>query len=478
MAEGDAVFAAGEVTSNLGAGMSRPLPVVYSPTTAGNEDNGLLNVSFTVTEKAGQRALALRGYAVEQRSSRIEWRCEEPGGEAGVYVACPKLVIDNIQQGQNGAAVIKLHNLGSEVLHLSRVYIESDSGRWFIDRGFFEAGEGRLESEVQVPQAEGADPVSVRNFVTGDCSLEETGDPDLPLSLDITYVAREVGADEATLVVISDDPFKPEIRIPLQGIGNGRKGEVSPSFLVVSSGDTSTVTIKSLGNTPFPVNGVFLDLDGDGESGEGDFNCRPGERSQDEGELSCSSARGSGFQLEAYDGAEGGRDEAEIVISHWGGVAARSQLVFKSNTLSVGNLGGLPGFFFVPIGGAADAQLAASTSGDLTFAESEGSYSGSVEVTLTNAGGADAEISGLTVLSSNGAPAGPESLLGLSTTVTVADQEPDYPLTVTAGGSLVIKVSLGGSAGSTWPETVRLVLQHDAVATQPLPVQFGLVTPQ
>ena len=95
------------------------------------------------------------------------------------------------------------------------------------------------------------------------------------------------------------------MRLPLQGVGNGRKGIVEPGAVVVTSGDTSVVTLKSVGNTPIPINKVYLDLDGNGEQDPDDFGCRPGERSEDEGALTCSSNRGSGFRLEAFDGAEG-----------------------------------------------------------------------------------------------------------------------------------------------------------------------------
>ena len=188
--EGDAVFAPGDVPATLAASTTLPFEVVYSPATAGVQDNGVMTITYEVTENPGERTVNLVGYAVDQRAPRLDWRCEDAAGEAGVFGACPKVVIDNVQQGQLGAAVVKLHNLGSEVLRINRAYIESDSGRWFIDRGFFEAGEGRLEEEVDVPEAEGADPVTVRNVVTGDCSQELTDDPDLPFSLDITLRVR------------------------------------------------------------------------------------------------------------------------------------------------------------------------------------------------------------------------------------------------------------------------------------------------
>lgn len=475
--EGEAVFGPGDVPSILSASTTLPFEVNYSPTTEGNADTGSMNIEFSVTDNPGTRTISLEGYSVAQRAPRLDWRCEDAAGEAGVFGVCPSVVIDNVQQGQLGAAVLKLHNLGSEVLHINRAYIESDSRRWFIDRGFFEAGEGRLEEEVTVPQSEGDAPVAIRNFVTGDCSQEPTDDPDLPLSFDITYVAREVGADEATLVILTDDPFKPEVRIPLQGIGNGRKGVVEPGALVVTGGDSSVVTLKSIGNTPIPINKVYLDLDGNGEQDADDFGCRPGERSEDEGALTCSSNRGSGFRLEAYDGADGGQDEVEITVYHWGGTAARSQLVFQSNTPGVGNPGGVTGAFYVPIGTASDAQLTVGVSGDLSFEEAEGLYSGSVDVTLTNAGAEDAEVSTVQLMTSSGTVATPDNWLNDATTMTVGGEEVALPLTVAAGASVVVNVAISGSAGSTWPEEITYTMQHDALGARPLVARFGVVTP-
>ena len=476
--EGDAVFAPGDVPATLAASTTLPFEVVYSPATAGVQDNGVMSITYEVTENPGERTVNLVGYAVDQRAPRLDWRCEDAAGEAGVFGACPKVVIDNVQQGQLGAAVVKLHNLGSEVLRINRAYIESDSGRWFIDRGFFEAGEGRLEEEVDVPEAEGADPVTVRNVVTGDCSQELTDDPDLPFSLDITYLAREVGVDEATLVILTDDPFQPEVRLPLQGVGNGRKGIVEPGAVVVTSGDTSVVTLKSVGNTPIPINKVYLDLDGNGEQDPDDFGCRPGERSEDEGALTCSSNRGSGFRLEAFDGAEGGQDEVEITLYHWGGTAARAQLVFQSNTPGVGNPGGPTGAFIVPIGSASDTQLTASEPADLVFGEAEGLYSGSTQVTLTNAGGGDAEVSAIQLMASGGAIAPSDNWLNEATTMTIDGSEVTLPLTVSAGETVTISVAVAGSAGSTWPEAMRYTVRHDAVAAKPLGFEFAVVTPQ
>ena len=475
--ENDAVFEPGNVPATLGASTTLPFEVNYSPTTPGTEDNGMMNIKFSVTENPGERTVSLKGYAGERRAPRLDWRCEDPTGEAGVFGACPTVVIDNVQQGQLGAAVVKLHNLGSEVLHVNRAYIESDSGRWFIDRGFFEAGEGRLEEEVTVPEAEGATPVAVRNFVTGDCSQEPTDDPDLPLSFDITYVAREVGVDEATLVLLTDDPFKPEVRLPMQGIGNGRKGLVEPGALVVSSGDTSTVTLKSVGNTPIPINKVYLDLDGNGEQDGDDFGCRPGERSEDEGALTCSSNRGSGFRLEAFDGAAGGQDEVEITVYHWGAVAERSQLIFQSNTPGVGNPGGPTGAFIVPIGMASDAQLTVSSGGDLNFSEAEGLYSGSVQFALTNAGGADAEVTAVQLMGASGTVAPADNWLNQASTLTADGEELVLPLVVSAGSSVTVTLDVAGSAGSTWPEAMAFTLRHDAVGAKPLGVRFGVVTP-
>ena len=472
------VFEPGDVPSTLAASTTLPFEVSYSPTTPGTEDNGVMNIEFSVTENPGERTVSLKGYAVERRAPRLDWRCEDPSGEAGVYGACPTVVIDNVQQGQLGAAVVKLHNLGSEVLHVNRAYIESDSGRWFIDRGFFEAGEGRLEEEVTVPTQEGAAPVPIRNFVTGDCSLEPTDDPDLPLSFDITYIAREVGVDEATLVLLTDDPFRPEVRVPMQGIGNGRKGVVEPGALVVTGGDTSIVTLKSVGNTPIPINKVYLDLDGNGEQDADDFGCRPGERSEDEGALTCSSNRGSGFRLEAFDGAEGGQDEVQITIYHWGGTAQRSQLIFQSNTLGIGNPGGPSGAFVVPIGTPSDAQLTASSGDELTFTESEGLYSGSVQFTLTNNGSEDAEVSAIQLMSTSGAVAADDNWLNEATTITADGADLSLPLAVTAGGSATVNLEVSGSAGSTWPEAMTYTLRHNALGPKPLVVRFGVVTPQ
>jgi hypothetical protein len=477
ISEGEASFAVGDgAPSTLGASMARPVSVVYSPETAGNADEGQLDINFEVSSKPGARSVIIKGYAVAQRAPRIAQRCEDAVGEAGVYGACPTLVIDNIQAGQVGAARLKLHNLGSEVLHMTRIAIESDSGRWTLERASFEPP-NELEQVVSIPTADGDAPIAVRNFVTGDCSLEESGDPDVPLNIDISYLAREVGVDQATLVIWSDDPFQPELRLPLTGVGNGRKGEVSPRSLR-AEGDTSSVTIRSLGNTPFPINGVFLDLDMDGIKGDDDIGCRPGERSQDEGDFTCSSPRGAGFQLEPFDGAEGGRDEAVVTIYHWGGEAPRSQLVFKSNTLSVGDAGGSAGFFIVPIGDSSSPTLTASVGGALNFVEAEGLYSGSATLTLSHSGSGDIEIASWGILTNGGALAAADSWLVSATSLVDSEgAEVSFPMTVSSGETL-LTLGVSGSSGSTWPESVRYVLHHDGVAAQPLAFDLSLVQPQ
>jgi hypothetical protein len=477
ISEGETSFAVGDgAPSNLGAGMARPVSVVYSPVTAGDADEGQLDISFEVSSKPATRNVIVKGYAVAQRAPRIDQRCEDAAGEAGVYGPCPALTIDNIQAGQVGAARLKLHNLGSEVLHITRIAVESDSGRWTLERASFEPP-NELEQVVVIPGADGDAPIAVRNVVTGDCSLEESGDPDVPLNIDISYLAREVGVGQATLVIWSDDPFQPELRLPLTGVGNGRKGEVSPRFLR-AEGDTSSVTIRSLGNTPFPINAVFLDLDMDGIKGDDDIGCRPGERSEDEGAFTCSSPRGAGFQLEPFDGAEGGRDEAEVTVYHWGATPPRSQLVFKSNTLSVGDAGGPAGFFIVPIGDSSSPTLTASVTAALSFVEADGLYSGSTSLTLSHSGSADIEIASWGILTNGGAVAADDSWLVIATSLVDSEgAEVSFPLTLSSGET-VLTLGLNGSSGSTWPESISYVLYHDGVAARPLGFDLSLVQPQ
>jgi hypothetical protein len=122
--------------------------------------------------------------------------------------------------------------------------------------------------------------------------------------------------------------------------------------------------------------------------------------------------------------------------------------------------------------------LSASSGGDLTFAEAEGLYSGSVQFTLTNGGSEDAEVSAIQLMSTSGTVAPDDNWLNQATTMTVNGDDLSLPLAVSAGASVTVTVAVSGSAGSTWPEAIAYTLRHDALGAKPLSVRFGVVTPQ
>lgn len=444
--------------------------VLYSPTVEDVQDNGLLKIAYAVGDRSGQKEVALTGYVVASRSPRVRMKCPDIEGP------CPQLLVDGVQRGQSLHAVVEIENLGTEVLSLSNVQLRSESGNWTVQQAYF--GIGPNDSPIELPAA-GGDPVEVKNAVQGDCGDEEGFEDARSLKVELQFHAQEVGLDTATLVVESNDPFNPVVELPLNGVGQGQRALVTPPALNFGTeAEIQEVKIESIGNTPFPINATYVDIDGDGERGEDEPLCRPGERTADDGLFSCSSARGGGFRLSGTDATEGGDDEAVIRIFYFptDGATVRAALRLESTALGIGDPG-TPGVFTVPLGAGGSGRLSVyspETASDrvvIGYAadpDDETRIQGASTFVVENEGDIEVTVDSVRVLQNNQLLPENDRMAQNFTVTEADDNELSLPFTLAASETKELKVVFDReNPGVELRLEAQLGFFHDGVSANP-----------
>ncbi len=441
--------------------------ILYSPKVEAAQDEGLLQIDYAVGDRSGRKEVALKGYVVASRAPRVQLKCPEVEGP------CPQLLVDGVQRGQSLHAVVEIENLGTEVLSLSDVSLRSDSGHWTVQQAYF--GIGPNDSPIDLPTA-GGDPVEVKNAIQGDCGDEEGYEDARSLKVELQFYAEEVGLDTATLVIQSNDPFQPVVELPLNGVGQGQRAVVNPAAITFGTeAEVKEVKIESVGNTPFPINASYIDLDGDGERGADEPLCRPGERSAEDGVFSCSSARGGGFRLDGTDATEGGDDEAIIQIYYFptDGESVRAALRLESTALGIGDPG-TPGVFTVPLGGGGAGQLSVYSEATLdrvvvgyVVNEDETRIQGQANFVVENPGDIEVTVDSVRVLQNNQLL--PENdRMAQNFRVTEVDGELALPFTLGPSESKALRVVFDrDNPGIELRLEAQLGFFHDGVSANP-----------
>jgi hypothetical protein len=468
--EGAERFAVVSAPADLLSGQQRELAVTYAPVDNGVEEHGTLGVRYAVDGQEATKELSVLGFAASQPSPLTQFRCPVAGAEAEV---CTTITVPDVQRGQIGTAMVAVHNIGTDTLHITGARMESESGNWSVSQVYFGTGPG--EAPVALPVNDGDPELAVLNAVGGDCGETEMTHEVRSLKIELLFSAAEVGPDSATLVLTTDDPFQPERRLELVGIGKGQRGVVTPAALAF--GDVAGVleiTIANLGNNSFPINSTWIESDNNVTKDEGEEGCRPGDRDAEDGVFSCSSSGGSGFVLEATDAAAGGRDEQVIKVFYFPSenLADRTTLILKSQSLSVGSPG-TPGLFRVPLGGLGAGQFAVAPSagGDSLAIEytvdDALQATGSAGLTLTNAGSGATSVSGLAVYQ-NGKPLNEGNSLASLFSVHVDGELAVFPVFVDANSTRDVSVVFernNPGPGATW--SAQIALHHDGVGPEP-----------
>ena len=442
--------------------------VLYSPKVEDAQDEGLLQIDYAVGDRSGRKEVQLKGYVVASRSPRVQLKCPDIDGP------CPQLLVDGVQRGQSLHAVVEIENLGTEVLSLSNVSLRSDSGNWTVQQAYF--GIGPNDSPIDLPSADSA-PVEVKNAIQGDCGDEEGYEDARSLKVELQFYAEEVGLDTATLVVESNDPFNPLMELPLNGVGQGQRALVSPAAVAFGTeAGTQEVKIESVGNTPFPINATYIDLDGDGERGADEPLCRPGERSAEDGVFSCSSARGGGFRLAGTDATDGGDDEAIIRIYYFptDGGSVRAALRLESTALGIGDPG-TPGVFTIPLGGGGAGQLSVYSEATLdrvvvNYAsnEDESRIQGEATFLVENAGDIEVTVDSVRVLQNNQLLPENDRMAQNFTVTETDDSDLSLPFTLEASEQKEVKVVFDrDNPGVELRLEAQLGFFHDGVSANP-----------
>lgn len=441
--------------------------VQYSPTTTGVVDEGVLQIAYAVGDSPGSREVILRGYAVESRAPRIQVSCPEIEGP------CPQLLVEGVQRGQSLHAVVEIENLGTELLNLSNIELRTESGNWTIQQAYF--GVGPNDSPISLPRPDGP-PVEIKNAVQGDCGDEAGYEDARSLKVELQFFAEEVGLDTATLVVASNDEFNSLVELPLNGVGQGQRAIITPGALGFGTeAAVDELKVESVGNTAFPINATWVDLNENNERDDDEPLCRPGEREESDGVFSCSSARGAGFRLSGTDATEGGDDEAIIRIFYFpSGGQDRAALMLKSSALSVGDPG-TPGLFRIPLGGGGLGQL--SVFNEETFDRVVLSYALSADeqriqasgsFKLENTGDVATTVSSVRVLQNNQLL--PEDDRMAQNFRVTADDDSDllFPLTVDPAEILNLRVHFDReNPGVDLSLDAQLGFFHDGISANP-----------
>ena len=284
---------------------------------------------------------------------------------------------------------------------LLNVIITNDGNKDLTVQGAVVSGSG--DFIVQSLQRESlvvTTPVVVPAGRSGDCG-ELTG-ADNTVVVTVKYAPTAIGANVATLQILTDGAEGDVIEVALSGQGSDTNLLTNPEVVLFGSVAEGTavsddVLVQNVGTGPASVNESCIDIEDDGVC-DGLCTGAEGDTALDD-TLRCTvfksdgAKEGKGFVLAATDAAAGGDDERTVTID-WTPTAAKPSipstavLLLKSNIrnnkiFKVGLSGGNVGVLEVDSTTPCENDECIQAAGDLDVTNT---WTGSTTLTLRNTG--------------------------------------------------------------------------------------------
>lgn len=328
-------------------------------------------------------------------------------GDEGGQTPCPALEYGAVQTSDPFLPIaeragrtlqVQVRNEGNAEMQVLATVIEGGGGDFAVSGLRL----GNLLGTTPLRLAPGRDG-ACGQVSEGSCAQAETCNV---LGVDVKYAPSGLGADNATLVILTDAAEGGELRVPLSGFGSDIGIVTTPEFIVVrdtAEGETTEVDVRvaNVGTNDAPVNHSCIDIGGDG-SCEGDCT---GNAPALGGALSCrvtkadGAREGKGFVLGPTDAQEGGDDE-RIIVVQWAPSAGNASIppgttlrlesgILNNKVYEVPIAGGAAGVLGVASEAVCGESLCVQAEGD---AADIATWTGSLSLTLRNEGDATLDI--------------------------------------------------------------------------------------
>ena len=416
------------------------------------DDDGLLRASITafVADAPVPLALASCDKPTDDDADAVQTPCTDLDFGA-VPIGSP---IDPIESRAGANLSVRVVNDGNADLTVLAAVIDGGNGDFAVI--------GARRGSQVFPF-----PVTVPAGRTGDCG--ELSGADNVVLIDVRFAPVNLGAAVATLNVLTDGAEGAQIDVALTGLGADTGILTNPDiarFGTVPEGTEATeiILVQNIGTDSASVNESCLDLEDDGTC-DGLCTAAAADATLG-GTLSCEVKRsdgsheGKGFVLEPTDARAGGDDERTIEI-HWTPSAANpaiptsAVLLLKSNienntVFKVGVAGGNAGILEVSSDNPCEPNHCAQAAGD---AADVSTWTGAVELTLTNTGTATLNIQGAAPEAGTPATIADDWVIGAASSTTLA---PNASATLT----LTYANSANDASGV---DNFNLIIDHDGV---------------
>jgi hypothetical protein len=446
------------------------------------QEGGVLTAVVQAIPVAGAAGIAVARCGVR----------EEGSTERVPTIPCPELDFGAVQVNTPGQPASGRRNLQVEIINQGNA--ELDVLAAIIDGGdgdFQVAAllKGSLVVSAPVTLTPGragpCEPVGEASCVNADnCNV---------LTLDLVYTPTALGADAATLVVLTDAAEGGTLEIPLSGLGSDVGIALFPDFVNfsdVGEGQSGSVDVRvvNIGTNEAPVNNTCIDLGGTGTC---DGECTGGENQRVlNGTLGCDvkkddgSNEGKGFVLGPTDARAGGDDERVLIID-WSPTAGNASIpagtVIQLQSGILGNR-----VYTLPLGGGGAGVLALDADaqdicGSMLCIQAQSAtpadpttWMGAVDFTLRNDGDATLQISSFTFDANNQPTI--EDDFDLADTNDAPINQASPGITLAPGASIDLRV-LYENNDQSQQDLVNLVVAHTGLG-ESLLIPFNVLPPQ